>query len=180
LLSLGYSVRIPTSSLSLRLRLARQILGSNFASLMLSADAIKVSLAAFCCAATVASALAQTGGQSPASTSLLEPTPTPQSSPLLSPEVLLASPGAAPSVSPTPAPTPLPDGTMPLPLPVTPTPVLQNAETLSEELDRPIPAPSQFPEPLMKPAEWQFSPAIVQPSPIPAPTLSPTPIKSNE
>ena len=28
----------------------------------------------------------------------------------------------------------------------------------------PIPAPSQFSEPLMKPDEWIFSPAILQPS----------------
>jgi hypothetical protein len=37
-----------------------------------------------------------------------------------------------------------------------PTPVLQDAKTLSEELNRPIPAPSQFSEPLMKPREWEF------------------------
>jgi hypothetical protein len=78
--------------------------------------------------------------------------------------------------------TPLPDGTMPLPLPVMPTPVLQDAKTLSEELNRPIPAPTQFSEPLMKPREWEFSPAIVLPSPNPAPTLSPadTPSQSHQ
>ena len=69
---------------------------------------------------------------------------------------------------------------MPLPLPVMPTPVLQDANTLSEELNRPIPAPSQFSEPLMKPAEWRYSPAIALPSPIPVPTPSPalTPTQS--
>ena len=78
-------------------------------------------------------------------------------------------------LSPTPSPTPLSDGTMPLPLPTMPTPVLQDAKTLSEQLNIPIPAPSQFSEPFMKPGEWEFSPAILQPSPNPAPTLSPTP-----
>ena len=55
------------------------------------------------------------------------------------------------------------------------TPVLENAKALSEELNVPIPAPSQFSEPLMKPGEWIFSPAILQPSPTPSPALSPTP-----
>ena len=43
---------------------------------------------------------------------------------------------------------------MPLPLPAMPTPVLENAKALSEELNVAIPAPSQFSEPLMKPGEW--------------------------
>jgi hypothetical protein len=152
------------------------------AKLMLSVNALKVCLASVCCAATVASALAQTNGQFPVSTNAIEPTPTPQTSPLLTPETLSPPPTPAPLVSPTPAPTPLPDGTMPLPLPVMPTPVLQDAKTLSEELNRPIPAPSQFSEPLMKPREWEFSPAIVLPSPNPAPTLSPahTPTQSHQ
>ena len=47
---------------------------------------------------------------------------------------------------------------MPLPLPAMPTPVLQDAKTLSEQLNVPVPAPSQFSEPLMKPGEWEFSP----------------------
>jgi hypothetical protein len=144
--------------------------------LMLSLKALKVCLATFCCAATIGSALAQTNGQFPVSTNVIEPTPTPQTSPFLAPETLSPPPTPAPLVSPTPAPTPLPDGTMPLPLPVMPTPVLQDAKTLSEQLNVPIPAPSQFSEPLMKPGEWKFSPAIVLPSPNPAPTLSPTPI----
>ena len=71
---------------------------------------------------------------------------------------------------------------MPLPLPAMPTPVLQDAETLFEQLNRPIPAPSQCSEPLMKSGEWEFSPAIVLPSPIPAPTFSPasTPAQSHQ
>ena len=77
------------------------------------------------------------------------------------------------------SPTPLPDGTMPLPLPAMPTPVLENAKALSEELNVPIPAPSQFSEPLTKPGEWIFSPAILQPSPTPSPALSPTPTLRN-
>ena len=77
-------------------------------------------------------------------------------------------------LSPTPSPTPLPNGTMPLPLPTMPTPVLENAKALFEELNVPTPAPSQFFEPLMKPGEWIFSPAILQPSPTPSPALSPT------
>jgi hypothetical protein len=150
--------------------------------LMLAVNALKVCLVSFCCAATFAVALAQTNSQFPASTNVIEPTPTPQTSPLLSPETLFPLPTPVTMVSPTPAPTPLPDGTMPLPLPVMPTPVLQDAKTLSEELNRPIPAPSQFSEPLMKPAEWEFSPAIALPLPTPASTLSatPTPMQSDE
>ena len=123
----------------------------------------------------VGSALAQPNSQFPVSTNVAEPTPPPETSPLLTPEKLLSSPTPAPMLSPTPSPTPLPDGTMPLPLPAMPTPVLENAKALSEELNVPIPAPSQFSEPLMKPGEWIFSPAILQPSPTPSPALSPTP-----
>ena len=68
---------------------------------------------------------------------------------------------------------------MPLPLPAMPTPVLENAKALSEELNVPIPAPSQFSEPLMKPGEWIFSPAILQPSPTPSPALSLPPTLRN-
>ena len=123
----------------------------------------------------VVSALAQPSSQFPVSTNVAEPTPLPETSPLLTPEKLLSSPTPAPMLSPTPSPTPLPDGTMPLPLPAMPTPVLENAKALSEELNVPIPAPSQFSEPLMKPGKWIFSPAILQPSPTPSPALSPTP-----
>jgi hypothetical protein len=138
-------------------------------------EALQVCVASVCCVATVAQAFAQTRGESAVSTNVLEPTPAPQTSPLLPPEALFPSPTPSPLVSPTPSPTPLPDGTMPQPLPVMPTPVLQGAETLAEELDQPIPVPRQFSEPLMKPAEWKFSPAIGLPSPSVAPTLSPTP-----
>jgi hypothetical protein len=137
--------------------------------------ALQVCVASICCAATVAQALAQTTPESAVSTNVLEPTPAPQSSPLLSPETLFQSPTPSPLVSPTPLPTPLPDGTMPQPLPVMPTPVLQDAETLAKELDQPLPVPRQFAEPLMKPGEWKFSPAIGLPSPSVAPTLSPLP-----
>ena len=135
----------------------------------------KARLLSFCGVIAVVSALAQPNGQFPVSTNVPEPTPTPETSPLLTPETVLSSPTPAPMLSPTPSPTPLPDGTMPLPLPAMPTPVLENAKTLSEQLNVPIPAPSQFSEPLMKPGGWEFSPAILQPSPTTAPTLSPTP-----
>jgi hypothetical protein len=145
-------------------------------------NVLQVCVASVCCVATVAQALAQTRGESAVSTNVLEPTPAPQTSPLLSPETLLLSPTPSPLVSPTPSPTPLPDGTMPQPLPVMPTPVLQDAETLAKELDQPIPVPRQFAEPLMKPAEWKFSPPIALPSPSAAPTLSPppTPVQSHQ
>jgi hypothetical protein len=138
-------------------------------------NTLKASLLSLCGVIAVASALAQPNGQFPVSTNVPEPTPAPQPSPLLTPETVLSLPTPAPMLSPTPSPTPLPDGTMPLPLPAMPTPVLQDAKTLSEQLNVPIPAPSQFSEPLMKPGEWEFSPAIVLPSPNPAPTLSPCP-----
>jgi hypothetical protein len=156
-------------------------------------NTLKASLLSFCGVVAVVSALAQPNSQFPVSTNAVstndpEPTPTPETSPLLTPETVLSPPTPAPMLSPTPnsapfpSPTPLPDGTMPLPLPAMPRPVLQDAKTLSEELNRPIPAPSQFSEPLMKPGEWEFSPAIVLPSPNPAPTFSPapTPTQSHE
>ena len=133
-------------------------------------NARKARLVCFFGVNAVVSALAQPNGQFPISTNVPEPTPTP----LLTPETVSSPPTPAPMLSPTPSPTPLPDGTMPLPLPAMPAPVLENAKTLSEQLNVPIPAPSQFSEPLMKPGEWIFSPAILQPSPTPAPTLSPT------
>ncbi len=73
------------------------------------------------------------------------PTPPPLSTPEPSP---LALPTPIATVSPTPAPTPLPDGTMPLPVPAMPTPVLPDANTLSEQLNLPVPAPEQTSEPL--------------------------------
>jgi hypothetical protein len=138
-------------------------------------NTLKATLLSCCGVIAVGSALAQPNSQFPVSTNVPEPTPTPQTSPLLTPETVPSPPSPAPIFSPSPSPTPLPDGTMPLPLPAMPTPVLRDAETLSEELNRPIPAPSQFSEPLMKSGEWEFSPAIVLPSPTPAPAFSPTP-----
>jgi hypothetical protein len=138
-------------------------------------NALQVCVASVCCVASVEQARAQTTGESAVSTNILEPTPAPQTSPLFSPETLFQSPTPSPLVSPTPLPTPLPDGTMPQPLPVMPTPVLQDAETLAKELDQPLPVPRQFAEPLMKPAEWKFSPPIALPSPSAAPSPSPPP-----
>jgi hypothetical protein len=145
-------------------------------------NALQVCVAGVCCVATVAQARAQTTRESAVSTNVLEPTPAPETSPLVSPEMLFQSPTPGPLVSPTPLPRPLPDGTMPQPLPVMPTPVLQDAETLAKELDQPLPVPRQFAEPLMKPAEWKFLPAIAVPSPSAAPSLfpPPTPTQSHQ
>jgi len=76
------------------------------------------------------------------------PTPAPQASPWL-------LPSPSPVVSPTPgaSPTPLPDGTMPLSPPPMPTPILQDASTLSDQLNLPLPAPTQQSEPLKHGAE---------------------------
>src|SRR4029077_7034144 len=102
-----------------------------------------------------------------------EPTPTPKTSPLLTPQTVLPTPPPLPAFSPYPtplpdgsmplalppmptpalAPTPLPDGTMPQTPPPMPTPVLQDANTLSEQLNLPIPAPAQVPEPLKRTGE---------------------------
>jgi hypothetical protein len=62
----------------------------------------------------------------------------------------VTSPAAPP---PTPTPTPLPDGTMPLTPPPMPTPALQDANTLSEQLNLPLPNPAQVSEPLKKTGE---------------------------
>lgn len=59
-----------------------------------------------------------------------------------------ASADALPDPTPSPSPTPLPDGEMPLTPPPLPTPALENAATLSEELSFPIPEPPVMPEPL--------------------------------
>jgi outer membrane protein TolC len=58
-----------------------------------------------------------------------------------------------PSPTPAASPTPLPDGTMPLAPPPMPTPVLQDANTLSEQLNLPLPNPAQMSEPLKKTGE---------------------------
>lgn len=76
---------------------------------------------------------------------------TPPPLPLPSPYPMdLGTPPASPTPaqSPTPSPTPLPDGTMPWTPPPMPTPVLQDAATLSEQLNVPLPAPTQDREPL--------------------------------
>ncbi|HEY5780026.1 MAG TPA: hypothetical protein VIT00_14885, partial [Terrimicrobiaceae bacterium] len=99
------------------------------------------------------STIAQTTGQFPPSTNAADatptptptPAPTPEPTPVPMPEAVLPSPSPFPEL---PSPTPLPDGTMPLTPPPMPTPVLQDANTLSEELNLPIPAPGQIPEPL--------------------------------
>jgi len=58
-----------------------------------------------------------------------------------------------PMSTPAPIATPLPDGTMPLTPPPMPTPVLQDAQTLSEQLNLPLPSPAQLPEPLRRTGE---------------------------
>lgn len=109
---------------------------------------------------------AQTNVQYPASAT---PTPTPAATPGGTPAIpplgipptlptplpnlpipVMPTPVPMPTATPTatPAPTPLPDGTMPLPVPAMPTPVLQDANTLSEQLNLPLPAPTQMSEPL--------------------------------
>ena len=50
-------------------------------------------------------------------------------------------------------PTPLPDGAMPLALPAISTPVLQDANTILEQLNLPLLSPVQLPEPLKKTGE---------------------------
>ncbi len=78
------------------------------------------------------------------------PLPTmPQGVPSLTPLPSLLGPSPTPAASP----TPLPDGTMPLALPPMPTPVLQDANTLSEQLNLPLPNPAQMSEPLKKTGE---------------------------
>lgn len=90
-------------------------------------------------------------------TATLPPLPTPL--PELSPSTAMPTPlpplysspplpTPASLSSPTPAPTPLPDGTMPWTPPPMPTPVLQDASTLSDQLNVPLPAPGQISEPL--------------------------------
>ncbi len=126
-------------------------------------------------------AFAQTNSQFPASSNAPAPAPTPLTSPLLTPQTVLPTPAPLPAFSPyptpgpdgtmplvpppmpasmptplttpLPAPTPLPDGTMPLTPPPMPTPVLQDANTLSEQLNLPLPAPTQLSEPLKRTGE---------------------------
>lgn len=131
---------------------------------MLRISALKTALGLAALAGAVATALAQTNVQFPAA---VPPSPTPSGTPFELPP--LASPPPLPTPlpnlplpamptplplttpapgAPTPTPTPLPDGTMPLTPPPMPTPVLQDANTLSEQLNLPLPAPAQYSEPL--------------------------------
>lgn len=132
---------------------------------MLRVNTLKVPLVSACALLAILSAMAQTG------TNPAVPTPTP-TSPLLTPQTLLPTPPPLPALSnptplpdgtmpvtspaappPTPTPTPLPDGTMPLTPPPMPTPALQDANTLSEQLNLPLPNPAQLSEPLKKTGE---------------------------
>lgn len=123
-------------------------------------SALKTALGLAALSGVVATAFAQTNVQFP---SAVPPSPTPsgtpfQLPPLASPPPLPTPLPALPSsalptplpsaVNPTPAPTPLPDGTMPLTPPPMPTPVLQDANSLSEQLNLPLPAPTQLSESL--------------------------------
>lgn len=73
------------------------------------------------------------------------PTPMSYSTSILNPSPV---PGASPGVSPSVSPTPLPDGTMPWTPPAMPTPILQDAATLAEELNVTPTPPPQTKEPL--------------------------------
>jgi TolC family type I secretion outer membrane protein len=132
---------------------------------MLRISALKTALGLAALSGVVATATAQNNVQFPQA---LSPSPTPSGTPfelppLASPPPLPTPLPALPSSalptplptssprltpSPSPSPTPLPDGTMPLVVPAMPTPVLQDANTLSEQLNLPLPAPSQLSEPL--------------------------------
>ncbi|MCX7868389.1 MAG: TolC family protein [Terrimicrobiaceae bacterium] len=84
--------------------------------------------------------------------SLTSPSASPAPSPAATPTAAPAS-AATPAASPAPSPTPLPDGTAPASLPAMPAPALEDAATLSEQLNVPVPAPPQAPEPLRPPTE---------------------------
>ena len=116
--------------------------------------------------AAVLSAIVPAKAQAPTPTPVTSPLLTPQTVPTPSPFPALSPvpiptppadgkllPAPPPTLLPTPAPTPLPDGTMPLAVPPMPTPVLQDAQTLSEQLNLPLPSPTQFPEPLSRTPE---------------------------
>jgi outer membrane protein TolC len=132
---------------------------------------LKACFPALCAGAAVLSTLAQTtqlpapSGLEPTPTPIPTATPIPQPTPMVVPEPVvpspsplstlapLASPSPFPTLPPLASPTPLPDGTMPLTPPPMPTPVLQDANTLSEQLNLPLPEPSQLHEPLRPGAE---------------------------
>lgn len=82
------------------------------------------------------------------------PTPPPLPSELNEP-VPVPTPQLTPTPTPTPSPTPLPDGTMPWTPPPMPTPVLPDASTLSDQLNLPIPQPTQISEPLTQGTETE-------------------------
>jgi outer membrane protein TolC len=132
---------------------------------MLRLNDLKACLVLFGGIGAVFSAIVSINGQD--LTNAPAPTPTPVPSPLLTPQILPTPspfpalspapipilPAVSPTPFPTPIPTPLPDGTMPLTPPPMPTPILQDAQTLSEQLDLPLPSPTQFPEPLKRTPE---------------------------
>lgn len=119
---------------------------------MLRISALKTALGATALWGAVATLPAQTPGQpSPSPTPAATPFQLPplESAPALpTPLPNLPLPAPTPAASPTPAPTPLPNGTQPQAIPPMPTPVLQDANTLSEQLNLPIPPPGQMSEPL--------------------------------
>jgi outer membrane protein TolC len=118
---------------------------------MLRVNALKAFLVSFGGVVAVLSAFAHTNSQFPISTNAPEPTPTPQTSPILTPQAVLPTPTPLPMLCSNP--TPLPDGAMPLALPAISTPVLQDANTILEQLNLPLLSPVQFPEPLKKTGE---------------------------
>jgi TolC family type I secretion outer membrane protein len=138
---------------------------------MLRISALKTAIGLAALSGAVATAAAQNNVQFPQAST---PTPAPSATPIelgtppplptplpplpapaLPTPLPTASPTATPEVSPSPSPTPLPDGTLPLTPPAMPTPVLQDANTLSEQLNLPLPAPTQLNEPLAPTTEAQ-------------------------
>jgi outer membrane protein TolC len=118
---------------------------------MLRVNALKAFLVSFGGVVAILSAFAHTNSQFPISTNAPEPTPTPQTSPILTPQAVLPTPTPLPMLCPNP--TPPPDGAMPLALPAISTPVLQDANTILEQLNLPLLSPVQLPEPLKKTGE---------------------------
>jgi len=118
---------------------------------MLRVNALKAFLVFFGGVVAILSAFAHTNSQFPISTNAPEPTPTPQTSPILTPQAVLPTPTPLPMLCPNP--TPPPDGAMPLALPAISTPVLQDANTILEQLNLPLLSPVQLPEPLKKTGE---------------------------
>ncbi|HRJ73081.1 MAG TPA: TolC family protein [Terrimicrobiaceae bacterium] len=127
--------------------------------------AASIGLALLCGTLAFRPASAQTNApaspQPPAPGSTPAPSPTPEigmmPTPLPMPPLPTPLPplnlDPVPSPTPSASPTPLPDGTMPWTPPPMPTPVLPDANTLSEQLNLPLPAPTQMSEPLKPGAE---------------------------